>query len=79
MRSQRASCRAPTHERIALAVAETNGCDYCLSAHAYLGRHVAKLDDAEMIANRGGNSNDSKADAGGALRAQGHGKTRPRQ
>lgn len=54
---------APTHERIALAVAEANGCDYCLSAHTYLGKHVAKLDDAEMIANRGGRSNDSKADA----------------
>ena len=53
----------PTHERIALAVAEANGCDYCLSAHTYLGRNVAKLDDAEMIANRVGKSNDSKADA----------------
>jgi uncharacterized peroxidase-related enzyme len=53
----------PTHERIALAVAEANGCDYCLSAHTYLGKHVAKLDDAEMIANRAGKSNDAKADA----------------
>jgi alkylhydroperoxidase family enzyme len=26
----------PTRERIALAVAEINGCDYCLSAHTYL-------------------------------------------
>ena len=26
-----------TRERIALAVAQANGCDYCLSAHAYLG------------------------------------------
>jgi uncharacterized peroxidase-related enzyme len=54
---------APTHERIALAVAEANGCDYCLSAHTYLGKHVARLDDAEMNANRAGKSNDSKADA----------------
>ena len=53
----------PTHERIALAVAEANGCGYCLSAHTYLGKHVARLDDAEMIANRAGRSNDSKADA----------------
>jgi alkylhydroperoxidase family enzyme len=29
---------APTRERIALAVAEINGCDYCLSAHSYLAR-----------------------------------------
>ncbi len=54
---------AATHERIALAVAEINGCDYCLSAHTYLGRNVAKLDDAEITANRQGASNDMKADA----------------
>jgi AhpD family alkylhydroperoxidase len=36
-----------THERIALAVAEFNECNYCLSAHTYLGKNVAKLDDAE--------------------------------
>jgi uncharacterized peroxidase-related enzyme len=54
---------AATRERIALAVAEVNGCDYCLSAHTYLGRHVAKLDDAEITANRHGASNDPKADA----------------
>jgi uncharacterized peroxidase-related enzyme len=54
---------APTRERIALAVAEINGCDYCLSAHTYLGKNLAKLDDAEMTANRNGASNDPKADA----------------
>jgi uncharacterized peroxidase-related enzyme len=54
---------AATHERIALAVAEINGCGYCLSAHTYLGKNLAKLDDAEMIANRNGGSNDPKADA----------------
>jgi uncharacterized peroxidase-related enzyme len=54
---------AATRERIALAVAEINGCDYCLSAHTYLGRNVAKLDDAEITANRHGASNDLKADA----------------
>lgn len=54
---------AATHERIALAVAEANRCDYCLSAHTYLGRNVAKLDDAEMTANRNGTSNDARADA----------------
>jgi uncharacterized peroxidase-related enzyme len=52
-----------TRERIALAVAEINGCDYCLSAHTYLGRNLAKLDDAEITANRNGASNDPKADA----------------
>lgn len=54
---------AATRERIALAVAEVNGCSYCLSAHTYLGKNLARLDDAEMIANRGGASNDPKADA----------------
>lgn len=55
--------QAATRERIALAVAEVNGCDYCLSAHTYLGREVAKLEEAEMTANRNGGSNDSKAAA----------------
>jgi uncharacterized peroxidase-related enzyme len=54
---------AATHERIALAVAELNRCDYCLSAHTYLAKNVAKLDDAEITANRSGASNDVKADA----------------
>lgn len=54
---------APTRERIALAIAEVNGCHYCLSAHSYLAKFVAKLDDAEINANRHGGSNDAKADA----------------
>ena len=54
---------AATGERIALAVAEINGCDYCLSEHAYFGKSRAKLDDAEVAANRDGRSHDRKADA----------------
>src|SRR5207249_1078243 len=54
---------ASTRERIALAVAEENGCSYCLSAHTYLGTNLAKLDEAEIAVNRKGASNDSKADA----------------
>ena len=54
---------AATRERIALAVAEINGCNYCLSAHTYLAKNVAKLDDSEITANRSGASNDPKADA----------------
>jgi uncharacterized peroxidase-related enzyme len=57
------SLPAPTRERIALAVAEINGCSYCLSAHTYLGKNVAKLDDVEITANRSGASMDPKADA----------------
>jgi uncharacterized peroxidase-related enzyme len=53
---------AATRERIALAVAEVNGCSYCLSAHSYLAKNIAKLDEAEITANRDGHSNDAKAD-----------------
>ena len=64
-------------ERIALAVAEVDGCDYCLSAHAYLGRHRAGLDDAEITANRNGSSSDPQAAAAvrfaaQVVRARGH-------
>jgi uncharacterized peroxidase-related enzyme len=54
---------AKTGERIALAIAEINGCGYCLAAHTYLGKNAARLDDAEIAANRNGVSNDPKADA----------------
>jgi uncharacterized peroxidase-related enzyme len=54
---------AKTRERIALAVAQVNGCDYCLSAHSYLGANLAKLDAAELAANRRGHSSDVRADA----------------
>jgi uncharacterized peroxidase-related enzyme len=54
---------ARTRERIALAVAEVNGCGYCLAAHTFIGTNLAKLDAAEIAANRAGRSNDAKADA----------------
>jgi uncharacterized peroxidase-related enzyme len=54
---------AKTRERIALAVAEINGCDYCLSAHSYMAANLAKLDETEILANRRGASTDPKADA----------------
>ena len=57
------SLPAATRERIALAVAEINGCNYCLSAHSYIGGNIAKLDEAEIAANRAGASSDPKADA----------------
>jgi uncharacterized peroxidase-related enzyme len=50
-------------ERIALAVAEYNGCDYCLSAHSYLGRNVARLGQYEIDAARDGQSSDPRAAA----------------
>jgi uncharacterized peroxidase-related enzyme len=54
---------AKTRERIAIAVAQANGCDYCLSAHSYLGLNIAKIDEAEIALNRAGHSGDAKADA----------------
>jgi uncharacterized peroxidase-related enzyme len=51
-----------TRERIALAVAQVNGCDYCLSAHSYLGLNLAKLSPEEIALNRKGGSSDPKAD-----------------
>lgn len=54
---------SPTRERIALAIAEYNGCNYCLSAHTYLAKNVAKFSDEEIVANRNGRSYDAKAEA----------------
>ena len=64
-------------ERLALGVAEFNGCDYCLSAHSYLGANVAKLNQSELDAARDFRSEDARADA--ALRfarrvAESHGR-----
>ena len=52
-----------TRERIALAVAQVNGCDYCLSAHTYLGLNLAKISPEEIAQNRKGASGDAKANA----------------
>ena len=49
-----------TKERIALAIAEKNACEYCVSAHTALGSN-AGLSGAEMEANRSGTSQDAKA------------------
>jgi uncharacterized peroxidase-related enzyme len=52
-----------TRNRIAIATAQVNGCDYCLSIHTYLGLNLAKLSGDEIALNRNGTSNDPKADA----------------
>ncbi len=56
----------PTQERIALAIAEGNRCEYCVSAHTAIGRH-AGLSNAEMALNRRGSSGDARAAASVAL------------
>jgi uncharacterized peroxidase-related enzyme len=54
---------AATRERLALAVAEINGCGYCLSAHSYIAKNLAKLDEREIAANRDASSSHAKAEA----------------
>ncbi len=49
-----------TKERIALALAEQNACEYCVSAHTAIGSK-AGLSGAEIEANRAGSSHDAKA------------------
>ncbi|MGO6727830.1 carboxymuconolactone decarboxylase family protein (plasmid) [Rhizobium ruizarguesonis] len=50
-------------ERIALAIAQKNGCEYCLAAHTYTGTHVTKLSLEEIAAARRGGSSEARADA----------------
>lgn len=47
-------------ERIALTIAEFNGCEYCLAAHSYLAQNLAKISDREIAAAREGLSGDPK-------------------
>ena len=57
------SLGAKTGELIALTVAESNNCDYCLSAHTYIGANLVKIDNDSLDAARSGNSTDAKTDA----------------
>jgi uncharacterized peroxidase-related enzyme len=52
-----------TRERIHIATAEVNGCNYCVSAHTYLGGKLSGLTKDDMELNRSGRSTDPKADA----------------
>ena len=60
---------AKLRESLALAVAEFNGCDYCLAAHSYIGKNLVKLSDDEIAQARDGRATDARNDA--ALRAAG--------
>lgn len=59
----KSSLTAATRERIALAISEYNGCEYCLAAHTYIGQNLVKLTESEILANRNGHSSDAKANA----------------
>jgi AhpD family alkylhydroperoxidase len=48
--------------QVALAVAEANRCDYCLSAHTVLGKQAGLSEDA-IVAAREGQADDPKAKA----------------
>ena len=47
-------------ERIALLVAEQNGCAYCLSAHSYVAERLLRLPADEIAAAREGESADPR-------------------
>jgi uncharacterized peroxidase-related enzyme len=49
---------AAVRERLAISTAQLNGCEYCLSAHSYIGANIAKVDPAELESARKGQSND---------------------
>lgn len=47
-------------ELIALTVAEANSCNYCLSAHSFIGEKLVKIDTDSLLLAREGKSNDPK-------------------
>ncbi len=53
---------AKVREQLALAVAQENGCEYCLAAHSLLGKH-AGLKPEQIIAARKGQSEDARSRA----------------
>lgn len=50
-------------ERLAIATAQINGCEYCLSAHTYVGREIAKVGAADLDKARRAESDDPHAAA----------------
>ena len=53
---------ARVREQLALAIAESNDCGYCVSAHVFRGRKMG-IEVAELEANRRGQSADPKTSA----------------
>jgi uncharacterized peroxidase-related enzyme len=58
----RGSLDAKLREQIAVAVAEANSCEYCLSAHTAIGKLVG-LNENELLASRQSKSDDPRTDA----------------
>ncbi|MDR6761162.1 putative peroxidase-related enzyme [Flavobacterium sp. 2755] len=54
---------AKTGELIALAVSESNSCDYCVAAHTFIGGKLLKTDAQVLQDARKGNSADAKTES----------------
>ncbi|MGY4539151.1 putative peroxidase-related enzyme [Mucilaginibacter sp. UYNi724] len=54
---------AKTGELLALAVSQNNSCDYCVSAHSYIGEKLAHIDADTLQDARKANAADAKTDA----------------
>jgi uncharacterized peroxidase-related enzyme len=54
--------RARVREQLAIAVAQENGCDYCLSAHTAIGKMIG-VSESQLAEARAGKSDDAKVDA----------------
>jgi len=50
---------AAIQERLAIATAEYNGCEYCLSAHTYIGANISGVSEDELDRARSGESTDA--------------------
>jgi uncharacterized peroxidase-related enzyme len=50
-------------ERLAITTAEYNRCEYCLSAHTYIGANIAKVDADELERARDAHATDPHVDA----------------
>ncbi|GAA4773303.1 MULTISPECIES: carboxymuconolactone decarboxylase family protein [Flavobacterium] len=54
---------AKTGELIAIAVATNNNCDYCLTAHNYIGGELLKIDGETLNGAKRAHSTDTKTNA----------------
>ncbi len=52
-----------TRELLALAIGESNDCEYCVSVHSYLSENLLKQDRETILSARKGFSKDAKTDA----------------
>src|SRR3954463_4804877 len=50
-----------TRDGIALAVSETDGCDYCLAAHSFMADNLAKITEDKKERKKAGRMREDKA------------------